>query len=61
MGKYEYLPTREINFYILSLENLFTTLCKYLFLKVTVKAVTKLDNKAAHFHTSVLKGHCSFL
>lgn len=31
-------------------ENLFTILCKCLFLKVTVKAVTKLDNKAAHCH-----------
>lgn len=61
MGKYEYLPTREINLYILSLENLFTTLCKYLFLKVTVKAVTKLDNKAVHCHSTVPQRHCPFL
>lgn len=28
---------------------------------MTVKAITKLDNKAAHCHTPVLKGRCPFL
>ena len=32
-----------------------------LFLKVTVKAVTKLDNKAAHCHSPVTLRHCPFL
>ncbi|EDQ2188395.1 hypothetical protein GUO98_004362 [Salmonella enterica] len=41
--------------------SLLTILCKCLFLKVTVKAVTKLDNKTAHCHTSVLKGYCPLL
>ncbi|HHU1768616.1 TPA: Tn3 family transposase, partial [Escherichia coli] len=32
---------------------MFTIPCKCFFLKVTVKAVTKLDNKAAHCHSPV--------
>ncbi len=32
-----------------------------LFSEVTVRAVTELDNKAAHCHTPVLQRHCSFL
>ena len=41
--------------------SLFTILRKCFFLKVTVKAVTKLDNKAAHCHSIVPQRHCPFL
>lgn len=34
--------------------SLFTTWCQYLFLKVTVKVVTKRDNKADYCHSPVL-------
>ncbi|SMG61909.1 hypothetical protein SAMN03159353_10761, partial [Cedecea sp. NFIX57] len=32
-------------------QTLYTILCKCLFSEVTIQAVTKLDNKAAHCHT----------
>lgn len=36
-------------------------MCKCLFSKVTVQAVTELDNKAAHCHTPVPQRHRPFL
>ena len=42
-------------------KSLFRILCKCLFSEVTVKAVTKLNNKAAHCHSPVTQRHCPFL
>nr|P43476.1 RecName: Full=Protein PerD [Escherichia coli O127:H6 str. E2348/69]CAA88448.1 PerD [Escherichia coli] len=42
-------------------KSLFKILCKCLFSEVTVQAVTKLDNKAAHCHSPVLQRHRPFL
>lgn len=42
-------------------ETLYMILCKCLFSEVTVKAVTELDNKAAHRHTPVPQRHRPFL
>ncbi|CAD5782543.1 hypothetical protein Q0T19_22750 [Escherichia coli O120:H1] len=48
-------------FLLCQFASLFTILCKCFFLKVAVKAVTKLDNKAAHCHSPVPQWHCPFL
>ncbi len=41
-------------------ESLFKILCKCLFSKVTVQAVTELDNKAAHCHSQSFNGIVHF-
>ncbi len=41
--------------------SLFTILYTCFFLKVTVKAVIKFDNKAAHCYSPVPLRHCPFL
>ncbi len=46
---------------IMQPSSLFRILCKCLFSEVTVRAVTELDNKAAHCHSPVLQRHRPFL
>lgn len=52
---------KELSGMWLAEKSLFRILCKCLFSEVIIKAVTELDNKAAHCHTPVLQRHRLFL